>query len=78
MLQLGRAIRKVRNKRKLSQNALGKLVGVDASYINKIENNKAPGSLLTIKKIAEALNCTLTELMALAESTESEEEIMVS
>lgn len=52
---LGRAIRKARQRRKLTQSQLGKLVGVQKAQISKLENNLTNARFDTILKVFEAL-----------------------
>ena len=53
---LGETIRKVRKERKLTQEQLGKLVGVKKAQISKIENNLNDARFETILKVFRALN----------------------
>ena len=52
---VGELIRKVRLQRNLTQEELGKLVGVQKSQISKIENNTTNVKLETIIKVFSAL-----------------------
>jgi len=56
---LGETIRKVRKERKLTQEQLGKLVGVKKAQISKIENNLNDARLETILKVFRALNAKI-------------------
>lgn len=53
---LGQAIKQARRKRKLTQSALGKLVGVQKSQISKLENNLTNARFDTIIKVFDALH----------------------
>lgn len=53
---LGETIKKVRKKRKLTQEQLGELVGVKKAQISKIENNLNDARFETILKVFRALN----------------------
>lgn len=53
---LGDTIKKVRKERKLTQEQLGKLVGVKKAQISKIENNLNDARFETILKVFRALN----------------------
>lgn len=53
---LGEAIREARKKRNLTQEQLGRLVGVQKAQISKMENNFTNARLNTIIKVFEALN----------------------
>lgn len=52
---IGRAIKQARKERNLTQEQLGKLVGVQKAQISKIENSIKNARLDTIMKIFKAL-----------------------
>ncbi len=52
---LGKMIRAVRRERHLSQEALGKLVGVQKAQISKLENSANSATIGTIMKVFRAL-----------------------
>lgn len=52
---LGQAIKQARQERNLTQEELGKLVGVKKAQISKIENSATDARLTTILKVFEAL-----------------------
>ncbi|ADZ82595.1 helix-turn-helix domain-containing protein [Cellulosilyticum lentocellum] len=51
-----------RKEMKLSQSALGSLVGVSGAYIQQLEAGTKNPSIETLKKIADALNIRVNEL----------------
>ena len=53
---LGEAIRKARQEKNLTQEELGKLVGVKKAQISKIENSVTNARFETILKVFRALN----------------------
>jgi len=53
---LGETIRKVRKEKNLTQEQLGKLVGVKKAQISKIENSLNDARFETILKVFRALN----------------------
>ncbi len=53
---LGEAIKKARKERNLTQEELGKLVGVQKAQISKIENSLSDARFETILKVFKALN----------------------
>ena len=57
---LGMAIRKARKERNLTQEELGKLVGVQKSQISKIENSVTNARLETLLKVFHALNARIS------------------
>lgn len=63
----GRTLRDLRRASGLSQRRLAERVGVDFSYISKLENDRLPPPASeTISKIAEALGIAHTDLHAAA------------
>ncbi len=52
---MGEMIRKVRIERKLTQEELGKLIGVQRAQISKLENNTTNVTIETILKVFGAL-----------------------
>ena len=53
--QLGRGLRQVRVKRKLTQAELGALVGLPQSHISKIERGETDMQWTTLEQVANAL-----------------------
>lgn len=56
---LGEAIKKARLERKLTQEELGKLVGVQKAQISKLENSLTDARFETILKVFKALNAKI-------------------
>lgn len=63
MQQLGERIKKNREKLGYQVNDLASKIGVTPSLISQIERAKAFPSILTLKKIADALHTTVGELI---------------
>ena len=61
--QLGEGIRKCRNKRKLSQDALAKLVGLTRTSLTNIESGRQHPPLHTFCEIVEQLKADFWELL---------------
>ena len=69
----GQYLRDIRIKAKLSQRDLAKAIGVDFTYLSKIENDKmAPPSEDTIKKIAKVLEEDPDKLIIMADKIPSD------
>ncbi len=62
-VEVGRQIRKFREKRKLSQAELAERIGKDRQYLYKIETGKVSSSIFTLAVIALALEISLSELL---------------
>lgn len=56
---IGEAIKKARKERDLTQEQLGKLVGVQKAQISKIENHLTDARFDTILKVFKALNAKI-------------------
>ncbi|MCU0420545.1 MAG: helix-turn-helix domain-containing protein [Cyclobacteriaceae bacterium] len=56
---LGQAIRQVRLERKLTQEQLGELVGVQKAQISKLENSVKNARFETIMRVFDALGATV-------------------
>jgi HTH-type transcriptional regulator/antitoxin HipB len=57
---IGEAIKKARKERNLTQEQLGKLVGVKKSQISKLENSLTDARFETIIKVFKALNAKIS------------------
>ena len=64
--KLGAAIRKARDDRGLSQEALADAAGLDRSHMGKIERGERNVSVLNVARVCDALAITMTALMASA------------
>jgi len=56
---LGEAIKQARKKRNMTQEELGRLVGVHKAQISKIENSLTDARFETILKVFKALNAKI-------------------
>jgi transcriptional regulator with XRE-family HTH domain len=63
----GRAVRTLREKRGLSQEALAAKAGIHRTYVSSVELGKVRLGLEVAKKLADALGLALSEVIALAE-----------
>ncbi len=62
----GKKVKYYREVRHISQETLGGNAHLDRSYISNIECGKCNPSLLTMSKIAGALNVTISELICMS------------
>lgn len=67
LVALGEAIRRVRQEQDMSQEKLALLAEVDRSYVGRVERGDNNVAVLTLKRLADALGITMTELMAEAQ-----------
>jgi transcriptional regulator with XRE-family HTH domain len=66
----GQAVRLRRQRRGLSQEALGDAAALDRTYISGIERGVRNPTLLSIERIAGALECSSAQLVSDAEEAE--------
>lgn len=64
----GVAVRALRMERRIAQETLANLAGIERSHMGKIERGEHAPTLAVIFKIAGALECSTAVLMAEAES----------
>ena len=57
---LGYAIKQVRKERQLTQEELGKMVGVQKAQISRIENSTSNATIATLLKVFTALKAQLS------------------
>ena len=62
---LGKMIKKVRIERQLTQEELGKLIGVQKAQISKIENSTNSATIDTIVKVMDALKAEISFIVKL-------------
>ena len=62
LIRLGRRIRKLREQAGISQENLGFLSGLHRTYVGAIERGERNPSVLSLKKIADALKVGLGDL----------------
>lgn len=65
-MDYGKAIKVIRTARKLTQQDLGLLIGVDASYISKIEAGERIPAIEILEKTSEKLDVPMVLIMLLA------------
>lgn len=72
-MSFGQYLKKIRTEKKISQRALAVNVGVDFTYLSKIENDKMPPpSEETLRKLASELNTDVDTLILMANKMPSE------
>lgn len=64
LILLGIAIRARRKALNMSQEALADYAGIDRSHMGKIERGERNVTLLNVLRIAKAVNCTASEILA--------------
>lgn len=67
LVALGAAIRRSRQARGISQEELAHRSAIDRSYMSSIERGGQNPGIVSIARIAAAMDMTVTELMAEAE-----------
>lgn len=67
-MTFGETAKRLRKERGISQRDLAEQVGIDFTYLSKIENDRMePPSEDTIRRMAEALNTNPDELLVVAD-----------
>ncbi len=69
---LGLKVKEFRKQRKLTQEKLAEIIGVDNGYISKLEVGQNFPSISTLEKIAEALGVELYELFQFTQGKEKD------
>ena len=62
-VRFGGRIRKMRKMLNISQEELADLSGLNRSHMGEIERGQASPTLITIGRIATALNCSIAQLV---------------
>lgn len=68
VFQFGRVVRVARQERGLSQETLAELADLNRSYVGEIERGLATPSLITVEKIAAALQLKPSSLIKQCET----------
>ena len=63
-IEFGLEVRSVRKTLNISQEQLAYMAGVNRSHMGQIERGQKSPSLLTIERIAKALNCSPSLLVS--------------
>ena len=63
----GEAVRAARKAQGISQEELAALAGIERSHMGKIERGERNITLLNLVRIAQTLNCRLSEILAKAD-----------
>ncbi|WP_076591793.1 helix-turn-helix domain-containing protein [Herminiimonas arsenitoxidans] len=63
LIALGSALRRLRLERDISQERLALLADVDRSYVGRVERGDNNVALLTLKRLAAALELSMADLM---------------
>jgi transcriptional regulator with XRE-family HTH domain len=63
LVALGSAIKRIRLEKEISQEKLALLAEIDRSYVGRVERGDNNVAILTLMRIAIALNISIAELM---------------
>ena len=66
LVALGQAVKVARSSRGLSQEDLAYLSHVDRSYLSSIERGDKNTGIVSLRRVAQAMELTLADLMILA------------
>lgn len=71
-VEFGKACREYREKMNISQEKFSLSIGMDRTYYSSVEAGKRNVSIRNIKKIADGLGISISELLEKAETYEKE------
>lgn len=71
-VKFGKACREYREKMNISQEKFALSIGMDRTYYSSVEAGKRNVSIRNIKKIADGLGISISELLEKAETYEKE------
>lgn len=63
LAHFGLVVREIRLEKSISQEALADLVGLDRSYIGGVERGEHNLALINIKRIADGLGLSISQIM---------------
>lgn len=63
LLFLGKNIRKLRERKNISQEEFGELVGVHRTYVGMVERGEKNITIFSLRKFAEALGVQVRDLI---------------
>lgn len=75
-MDTGERIRSARNQRGITQKQLGKACGIDEANIRKYETGRQNPKLETLKKIADALEIPISDLIGIPIDEKAMESVM--
>ena len=75
-MTLGEQLKKLRQERELSQPELSALVGIEQSYLSKLENDKSIPSNEIFQKILTSLAIDLAEFLAMFDLSEAKHQLI--
>jgi transcriptional regulator with XRE-family HTH domain len=67
---LGRALRKLRDQAKLTQEQLAERIGIDLTYVSRVERGKRGVRWHTVMRFLRALDASLADLTAAIGTTD--------
>lgn len=62
-MDFGKRLRELRDERSLTQEKLAHLAGLERTYISQAEQGRRNTTILTLQKLATALEVDITELL---------------
>lgn len=63
LMDYGKRLRELRDERGLTQEKLAELAGLERTYISQAEQGRRNTTVLTLQKLAAALDVEVTELL---------------
>ena len=72
---IGRKIQSIREKKGITQDQLGERAGMNAKYVSAIERGRKNLTVLTLEKLAKALDVEIFELLILPTELEPRQRV---
>lgn|GEM_PF-251475 len=72
---IGRKIQSIREKKGITQDQLGERAGINAKYVSAIERGRKNLTVLTLEKLAKALDVEIFELLILPTELEPRQRV---
>lgn len=73
-MNLGKAIAKLRKEKRYAQKETAELVGIDDTYLSRIENNRVTPGVALIERIGAVFGWRASRILKLAERLEKDSE----
>lgn len=61
---VGENIKRIRQEKGITQKQLGEILGISQSAVGQFETNKPPQNIKTLKRIADALDVSVSDLVS--------------
>ncbi|WP_428770000.1 helix-turn-helix transcriptional regulator [Treponema sp. HNW] len=70
-MNIGKTLRRIRIKKGISKNELCNHTGFNKGYVYRLENDLVSPTLLTLERVAEAIDERLSDIIVMAEAEQA-------